>query len=1169
MMSQAAPAQSTKVELRIQLGGGAGLLASVAFSPDGRFVLTASGGSGYGGPPALLLWEVDTGREIRRFDVPWRVRSVTFSPDGLFVLAGTEGYSAVLWEVATGREIRRFDCKAYCLAVAFSADGRFALTGSDVPDKTARLWDVASGQEVRALRGHTDSVQSVAFSRDGRYVITGSNDKTARLWEAATGRESRVFKFADAVTSVAFSPDGRSLMTGSRDNARLWDAATGREIRRFGGASDARAFSRDGRSVLEADLGGFKVRLWDVATGREVRVFDGGGSIRSVAFSPDGQSVLAADGTTARQWDATTGREIRRFEGHASPVDSVAISSDRRWLLINSRNATADLWEPAASRLVQRFKANFAALSPDSQFVLTVAGNGPIVLSDVATGREIRRLEGSQLANWAVFSPDSRSLLSGNGITDKSARLWDVATGREIRRFEGRSDGVFGVSSVAFSPDGRSVLTCGLDNFSRLWDVETGREIRRFELKDVPLVDSVAFSPDGRLALAQGRTRAILSDVATGREIRQLNVGDVRSLVFTPNSRWVLGGGRLWDVETGSEIRRFEGSNFGTFSSDGRWILTGSWDGTSKLWEATTGRLLTTLVSFRDGGWVVVDSEGRYDASDPDNSPGLYWLRDGEVIELKQLKERFYAPALLSRVLNGQPLPQVQGLNQLQRSPEVEITAPSAGQSTATIRLTNRGGGIGRTIVKVNGREIPLETSGRSVNSDARTAELTVDLSAAELAADGNNTIEVIPHDKANFVAGRSPNAKWQQQPAKPTTPPVLHAIIAGVSTYENDSMNLKFPAKDAIDIAKALEVGGRGLFGVERVHISTFASGTSQEPTKDNIRLAFENVAQSAGPNDVVLVYFAGHGVAGKAQQDTYYYLTRDARSFDLENDATLREKTTISSTDLLEWLRLKGMPLREVVVLDTCAAGAAANELLKLADRRELTPDQKRAIELLKDATGSHILMGSAADRVSYEASRFGQGLLTYALLLGMRGEALDEGGRLDVRKWFDTAQHRVPEFAQGIGGIQQPIISSPKGQTFPIALLTPAARAEIPLPVLKPQLLRLQVLDANDADQLDLADPVRAALRAASIPAARGETRQETALVYLDQVSDGIPDAYRPQIRYTLEANGVQLSIRLLRGGQRLAERTVALPTRNVTEISQRVVTELIQMLATQKP
>jgi len=232
----------------------------------------------------------------------------------------------------------------------------------------------------------------------------------------------------------------------------------------------------------------------------------------------------------------------------------------------------------------------------------------------------------------------------------------------------------------------------------------------------------------------------------------------------------------------------------------------------------------------------------------------------------------------------------------------------------------------------------------------------------------------------------------------------------------------------------------------VDHVDIATFATGTAQEPTKENLRKAFETIPAKAGPNDVVVVYLAGHGVAGKAGSDLYYYLTRDARTLKPEDDAKLWAQTTISSAELREWLSRKGMPLRQVVVLDTCAAGAATMQLLKLADRRELTADQRRALELLKDATGSHVLMGSAADKVSYEASRYGQGLLTYSLLLGMRGEALDEGGRLDVAKWFRTAQLRVPEFAQGIGGIQHPVISSPSGQTFPIGLFTPVDRGQI---------------------------------------------------------------------------------------------------------------------------
>jgi hypothetical protein len=278
---------------------------------------------------------------------------------------------------------------------------------------------------------------------------------------------------------------------------------------------------------------------------------------------------------------------------------------------------------------------------------------------------------------------------------------------------------------------------------------------------------------------------------------------------------------------------------------------------------------------------------------------------------------------------------------------------------------------------------------------------------------------------------------------------------------------------------------------------------------------------------------------------------------------DVGLWEQTTISSAELLEWLRRKGMPLRQVVILDTCAAGAATRELLKLADRRELTADQRRALELLKDATGSHILMGAAADRVSYEASRYGQGLLTYSLLLGMRGEALDEGGRLDVRRWFDAAQRKVPDLALGIGGIQQPVISSPTGQTFPVAMFTPEDRAQIVLAKLKPQLLRARVEDEDQNDPMQLEGAVRAGLRAASRPATRGEVRPEPPLVYLDQVAGDVADAYVPQVRYQVDGGRVRIRLRLVSAGAPVEVQFEA-PAGERGEVARRIVEEFVEML-----
>jgi hypothetical protein len=110
-----------------------------------------------------------------------------------------------------------------------------------------------------------------------------------------------------------------------------------------------------------------------------------------------------------------------------------------------------------------------------------------------------------------------------------------------------------------------------------------------------------------------------------------------------------------------------------------------------------------------------------------------------------------------------------------------------------------------------------------------------------------------------------------------------------------------------------------------------------------------------------------------------------------------------------------------------------------------------QTRALDLLKDNTGFHLLMGSAADAVSFEANSYGEGLLTYALLEGMKGAALKNVVDVDVATLFDHAAERVPDLAYGIGGIQKPLPFAPSGaESFPIGEIQSADRSRIPLAV-----------------------------------------------------------------------------------------------------------------------
>jgi hypothetical protein len=221
---------------------------------------------------------------------------------------------------------------------------------------------------------------------------------------------------------------------------------------------------------------------------------------------------------------------------------------------------------------------------------------------------------------------------------------------------------------------------------------------------------------------------------------------------------------------------------------------------------------------------------------------------------------------------------------------------------------------------------------------------------------------------------------------------------------------------------------------------------------------------------------------------------------------------------------------------------------------------------MELLKDSTGSHILMGTAGYAVSYEANRYGDGLLTYALLQGMKGAALAEGNRVEVVKLFEYATRQVEQLASGIGGVQRPLVSSPGGQSFPIGLLNDEDKRAIPLANPKPQLLRVECRDELDGDPRVLTARVRSLLRVASQPATRRQGGPEPPLVYIDDVVDDVPSAMSPRVRYVGKGEKLEVTIRLYRDNQMVSVDTLTLeadPATAAREIADAIIKAVIKV------
>jgi WD40 repeat protein len=208
-----------------------------AFSPDGKFALVGLDNQ------TLQLWDLMNRRSVRDFKGHTSyVVCVAFSPDGKRALsAGSHDKSVRLWEVATGKELRKFEHTEAVHCVAFSPDGKKAVSGGGgvlqpggkfLPgsDFAIRLWDLDSGKELRRFKGHKAAVWCVAFSPDGKRILSGSGhwlldnpDKSVRLWDVDSGKELHRFEgHKETVWNVVFTPDGRKAVSCGDKTVRLW-----------------------------------------------------------------------------------------------------------------------------------------------------------------------------------------------------------------------------------------------------------------------------------------------------------------------------------------------------------------------------------------------------------------------------------------------------------------------------------------------------------------------------------------------------------------------------------------------------------------------------------------------------------------------------------------------------------------------------------------------------------------------------------------------------------------------------------------------------------------------------------------------------------------------------------------------------------------------------------
>ncbi|MCC7420352.1 MAG: NPCBM/NEW2 domain-containing protein, partial [Planctomycetaceae bacterium] len=591
----------------------------VEFTPDGQSMLVAS-------PGRFMLIDAESGRAAKIFGgVPGTPHFLRFFKDGQRFVTGHSDGVLRLWDLRSSTLVRNFrGHQGPVLSGAVLPGESILLTGA--ADKTVRLWDVKTGREVTRHVSRTYLTNHVAMLPDGRTAVCGGGH-----FAPETGPMSAAWpKDAETRLQILRLPSPEDVYLSSLTPAviDIPDGRLARGLNTQGRHLTHGLFTHPGidagpPSFAEYELDGDYASFFGTVTINESVLVAGSNSPVIFAVHGDDKLLWESRGLQARG-------DTQDFLIHVEGVKRLKISAGAQ----TTNWAHAAWLEP---RLSRRAIGN--------AFRAATVEQSPLIGFDFVDGRRLERHTG-QVTALAVAPSGSRAV---TGCSDRTVRVWDMESGRETARFTGHEGAVTG---VAVSPDSEMGLSCAADGSVWTWSMKEGRQLRRFvRAGQAGLFTEVAFTPDGEMVAIAGSGGIRLWRVSDGEFIREIvpkgsiltstvfndragksiaamavdadpsshalhfqdvfsgdesprvirPVGVVRKMTAVAGSSLTAlvgaeGPVRLWDFDTRTEVRRFEGHPAAvralSTSAEGSALATAGADGTIRVWDMTTGREL-------------------------------------------------------------------------------------------------------------------------------------------------------------------------------------------------------------------------------------------------------------------------------------------------------------------------------------------------------------------------------------------------------------------------------------------------------------------------------------------------------------------------------------------------------------------------------------------------
>jgi WD40 repeat protein/serine/threonine protein kinase len=672
------------------------------FDREGKRIVTASGDG------TAIVWDVATGTGKPPFtghDGP--VYTAAFSPTSPNVATGGYDRRVLLWNPGTLKEFDFSNLESKTAKVVndpqyspldghsapvrdiqFTADGNQLVSGSD--DNTVRLWSMETLEDEKTFRGHNGSVRSLVLADQDSIILTASKDNRIKQWNIEQYAEVRVLhshildEHRAEVLSARFSKDGRRIVTASKDRSALtWDSDTGKRLAQFAEGhqfltSSAVVFP-NGKWIATAAADN-SVRVWDLDSATQFFSLEPTGRAAALAVSADNKWLMTGSAVTkvglesrysAKVWNVETrelafeltGKTANGYRGHLSEVTAVAFSPNGQLALTGDVRGRVILWDLKTQTIKYdleghspRFKISAVAFLSDGSKALTASFDKTVAQWDVATGKEIPGAilrHGDAVTDLKVRKGDRHAVTTSR---DGLVRVWDlnaVSQPLATLKVEGQpravsisDDGTRAVAS-AERPNSLSVIRLdGLDKAASNGTLELAAE-RTVSLESQRQLGAAVFIPGigGNRVVVLGGAEARLLDIATGNVEKTFSpLGIVASANFSTDGKWLVTASwdrtaRIWDAETGTDIRKLSGPDghqgdvrSAVFSPDAgsRYVLTAGEDGRVIVWERETGQI-RMVIAGHDGEatGASFSTDGKLILTSSEDSTARVWDASG------------------------------------------------------------------------------------------------------------------------------------------------------------------------------------------------------------------------------------------------------------------------------------------------------------------------------------------------------------------------------------------------------------------------------------------------------------------------------------------------------------------------------------------------------------